>query len=161
MMPRHAIPKWFLLGATLIPWALGSFAVFVTSAQFSGLGMVESYLAFEVGSNIGNALWFVSWTGVSAAVCWLLARRNDTEAVRSASFVLYCYGTPAALLIFPDAAMSFAVSHVRAFTDDTALHSPVVEFLVASGAGALVCAGVISVCSGIRKRRGPSSAPVP
>ncbi|MFJ4027136.1 hypothetical protein ACIPWF_08425 [Paenarthrobacter sp. NPDC089989] len=150
--------KVILLGASLIPWVLGCFAVYVTSAQFSGLGIVESYRAFEVGSNIGNALWFVSWTGVSAAVCWLLARKNDAGAVRSASFVLYCYGTPAALLILPDAAMSFAVSHVRAFTDDTALHSPVVEFLVVSGVGALVCAVALSVWGGIRKRHGAAQA---
>ncbi|MFI2564397.1 hypothetical protein [Paenarthrobacter sp. NPDC018779] len=150
--------KVILFGASLIPWALGCFAVYVTSAQFSGLGIVESYRTFEVGSNIGNALWFVSWTGISAAVCWLLARRNDPGAVRSTSFVLYCYGTPAALLILPDAAMSFAVSHVRAFTDDTALHSPVVEFLVVSGVGALVCAVALSAWGGIRKRHGAAQA---
>ncbi|MCP1412497.1 hypothetical protein J3D46_001763 [Paenarthrobacter sp. A20] len=153
-MPRHAVHKWVLLGTTLFPWALGSYAVYVTSAQFSGLGIFESYRAFEAGSNLGNALWFLLWTGISAAVCWFLVRRpGPIGAVQSGCHALYCYGTPAALLVFPDAAMGFAVSHVRAFTDDTVLHSPVVEFLVVSGMGALACAFVMSLVFKIKKPR--------
>lgn len=106
-MPRHAVRKWALLGTVLLPWALGSFAVYVTSAQYSGLGIFESYRAFEAGSNLGNALWFLLWTGISAAVCWFLVRKpGPVGAIQSASHALYCYGTPSALLVFPDAAMS-------------------------------------------------------
>jgi uncharacterized membrane protein len=47
--------------------------------------------------------------------------------------------------------MGFAVSHVRAFTDDTALHSPVVELLVVSGIVALACAAFLSVASRSKK----------
>lgn len=151
-LPRHAVRKWVLLGAALIPWALGSFAVYVTSAQYSGLGIFESYGAFEGGSNLGNILWFLVWTGVSAAVCWFLVRKPGAIGViQPVSRALYCYGTPAALLVFPDAAMGFAISHVRAFTDDTALHSPLVEFLVISGVGALACASLMSLV--FRKER--------
>lgn len=151
-MPRNAVRTWVLLGAALVPWALGSFAVYVTSAQYSGLGIFESYRAFEPGSNLGNVLWFLLWTGVSAAVCWLLVRKpGSLGAIQPASRALYCYGTPAALLVFPDAAMGFAVSHVRAFTDDTALHSPVVEFLVISGMGALACASVMTLVSRMKR----------
>lgn len=153
-MPRQAVHKWVLLGAALFPWALGSFAVYVTSAQYSGLGIFESYQAFESGSHLGNVLWFLIWTGASAAVCRYLVRKPSAiGAIQLASRALFCYGAPAALLVFPDTAMGFAVSHVRAFTDDTVLHSPVVEFLVISGLGALACAFLMSLVFRVRRRR--------
>jgi hypothetical protein len=148
--------KWILPGAALLSWALGGYAVYVTSAQFSGRGVAESYAAFEAGSNLGNVLWFLLWTGASAVACWILVRKAGPGAVRAVSYTLYGYGTPATLLVFPDAAMSFAVSHVRASTDSTAPHSSVVEVLVISGGVAVVCAALLSLAISIRERHRPA-----
>lgn len=145
---------WVVAGATLVPWALGGWAVFITTAQYTGLGLFESYTAFQGGSNVGNGLWFALWTAASVLVCGILFRSitADVGVIQLSYCTMYCYGTPATLLLLPDAAMSFSVSHVRAFTDSTALHSPVVEFLVISGSAALVFAAVLSLLTGLRKR---------
>ncbi|MBE4720381.1 hypothetical protein DAD99_20225 [Pseudarthrobacter sp. AB1] len=55
--------------AAAVPWLLGAYSVYIVSAQYTGLGLIESYLAFQDGSNVGNVLWFVLWTGISLAVC--------------------------------------------------------------------------------------------
>ncbi|RAX43990.1 hypothetical protein DQ354_17795 [Arthrobacter sp. AQ5-06] len=99
-------------------------------------------------------MWFVLWTCISLAVCWYLTRRasGSLEAERTIASVLYCYAIPAVLLFLPDAAMGFAVSHVRAFTDEMAPHSTVVDFLVLSGGVALACALLLSLTGALRRR---------
>lgn len=76
-MARHwpAVTALWLAGS--FPCALGACAVYIVSAQYTGLGLVESYQGFQVGSNVGNGLWFVLWTGISALTCWLLSRRTS------------------------------------------------------------------------------------
>ncbi len=148
-----AVAALWLTGA--VPWALGAHAVYIVSAQYTGLGLGESYQGFQVGSNVGNVLWFVLWTGISALTCWFLSRRISGPATllsRIAS-VLLCYAVPALLVFLPDAAMGFAVSHVRAFTDATAPHSSVVDALVLSGGIALLCALVVSFADSMFRRQ--------
>jgi hypothetical protein len=75
--------------------------------------------------------------------------------------VLFCYTVPALLVFLPDAAMGFAVSHVRAFTDATASHSSVVDALFLSGGAALLAALAISLGEAMyRSQRRTRDAPV-
>ncbi|UKA52170.1 hypothetical protein LFT48_21670 (plasmid) [Arthrobacter sp. FW305-123] len=135
-----AVAALWVAGA--VPWALGFYAVYIVSAQYTGLGLVESYQGFQAGSNVGNVLWFVLWTGASALTCWFLSARASRRATlpKMIASVLLCYAVPAVLVFLPDAAMGFAVSHVRAFTDATAPHSSVVDALFLSGVIAFLCA---------------------
>lgn len=162
-MARHwqAVVALWLAGA--VPWALGAYAVYFESAQYTGLGLVESYQGFQVGSNVGNVLWFVLWTGLSALSCWFLSRRTSrpTTLPKMIASVLFCYTVPALLVFLPDAAMGFAVSHVRAFTDATAPHSSVVDALLLSGGAALLAALAISLGEAMyRSQRRTRDAPV-
>ncbi|WIV29203.1 MULTISPECIES: hypothetical protein [unclassified Paenarthrobacter] len=162
-MARHwpAVAALWLAGA--VPWALGAYAVYIESPQYTGLGLVESYQGFQVGSNVGNVLWFVLWTGLSALFCWFLSRRTSrpTTLPKMIAFVLFCYTVPALLVFLPEAAMGFAVSHVRAFTDATAPHSSVVDALLLSGGAALLAALAISLGEAMyRSQRRTRDAPV-
>jgi hypothetical protein len=106
-MARHwqTVAALWLAGAA--PWTLGAYAVYIVSAQYTGLGLVESYQGFQVGSNVGNVLWFVLWTGISALTCWFLSRRTSrpTTLPKMIASVLLCYAVPALLVFLPDAAM--------------------------------------------------------
>ncbi len=141
--------------AAAIPWILGAYAVFFVSAQYTGLGLFESYVAFQGGSNLGNVIWFVVWSGTTGMVCWTLVRRiaRSFDARKVAPFVLFAYAVPSMLLIFPDTAMGFAVSHVRAFADGAAPHSPIALFLFQSGTVGLIVAVVLSVIHWVSARR--------
>lgn len=147
--------------AAVIPWLLGAYAVFFDSVQYAGLGIFESYLAFQGGSNLGNVIWFVVWSGTTGIVCWMLVRRfgRSFDARRVALFMLFADAVPSMLPIFPDTAMGFAVSHVRAFADDAVPHSPVAMFLIQSGTLARIFAVILSVVNwgSARKRRVPAS----
>ena len=100
-MERHwpAAATWWFAGA--VPWALGAYAVYIASAQYTGLGLVESYQGFQVGSNVGNVLWFVLWIGISAFTCWFLSVRTGRPSTLSkvTASVLLCDAVPA-LLVF-------------------------------------------------------------
>lgn len=100
---------WF---AGSVPWALGAYAVYIESPQYTGLGLVESYQGFQAGSHVGNVLWFVLWTGTSALFCWFLCRRTRKNRALPTIIapVLFCYAVPALLVFLPDAVMGFAVS---------------------------------------------------
>lgn len=89
--------------AAAIPWILGAYAVFFVSAQYTGLGLFESYVTFQGGSNLGNVIWFVVWSGTTGMVCWALVRRiaRSFDARKVAPFVLFAYAVPSMLLIFP------------------------------------------------------------
>ncbi|WP_441414782.1 hypothetical protein [Arthrobacter sp. 2MCAF14] len=69
--------------------------------------------------------------------------------------MLFAYAVPSVLLIFPDTAMGFAVSHIRAFPDDTVPHSRLAMFLIQSGMLALIVALILFGITYIsnRKRR--------
>ncbi len=135
------------IAAAALPLVLGTYAVFVVSAQYAGLGLVGSYRAFQGGSNVGNVVSFVVWWGLSALTCLVLVhlvrRREPLNFAKAAALVLAAYGVPAVLSLLPDTAMGFAVSHVRAFTDETVLHSGIATFLVVSGAASLAAAAVL------------------
>lgn len=146
-----------LVLAAVIPWSLGVYAVFFESAQYTGQGLFDSYVAFQGGSNLGNVIWFVVWSGTTGVVCWTLVRRiaRSFDARKAARFVLFAYVVPSMLLIFPDTAMGFAVSHVRAFANGAVPHSPLALFLFQSGTLGLILAVVLSVIhrvSAARKR---------
>ena len=144
---RIRVRKAAIVLACVIPWLLGAHAVFIESAQHTGLGLFESYAAFQAGSNLGHVIWFTLWSGMSATTCSVLMRRTglSASALRMAVFVLIAYAVPAVLLIFPEAAMGFAVSHVRTFTDETVPYSRLALFLIQSGSAALVLAATLSV----------------
>ncbi|MBP2412987.1 hypothetical protein JOF48_001786 [Arthrobacter stackebrandtii] len=122
---------------TAIPLAVGSYEVFVVTAQYTGLGFVESYRAFQGGSHLGNVISAVTWYGAGVLTClWLLrgtARSGTLSWWRVAGMLLLAYGIPSLLVIYPDATMGFAVSHVRAFAADAAPHSQVLTALAGSG----------------------------
>lgn len=144
-----------LVLAAAIPWILGAYAVFFVSAQYTGSGLFESYMAFQGGSNLGNVIWFVVWSGTTGMVCWTLVLRiaRSFDARKVAPFVLFAYAVPSMMLIFPDTAMGFAVSHVRAFADGAAPHSPLALFLFQSGTLGLIVAVVLSVIHRVSSRR--------
>lgn len=89
--------------AAVIPWTLGAYAVFIVSAQYTGLGLFESYAAFQGGSTLGNVIWFLTWSGMTGTVCWTLARRigRSFDARMVAPFILFAYAVPSMLLISP------------------------------------------------------------
>ena len=82
--------------------------------------------------------------------------RVGTGAGGIDSLTLYAYSIPAVLLFMPDAAMGFAVSHVRAFTDGSAPHSVMVDFLVLSGVAAALLALVLPHVVKLKGRRQPT-----
>lgn len=143
--------------AAVIPWLLGFYAVFIVTARFTGLGLFESYFAFQSGSNLGNAVWFGAWSIVSGGVCWALVRRLSRRSNARTMFALglTAYGVPAALLIFPDTAMGFAVSHVRVFSNEPVPYSGLSLLLIQTGAASLVLAAILTVgnCISTQKRR--------
>jgi len=147
--------------AAVIPWLLGVYGVFFVSAQYTGLGLFGSYRAFQSGSNVGNVVSFVVWSGMAGISCWTLVRniRRTSDARKVAPFMLFAYAVPSMLVLYPDTAMGFAVSHVRAFTDDTVPHSGLVSFLIQSGSLALVAAVILTVANYVsaRERRVPAS----
>ena len=144
---RILVRKAAIVLSCVIPWISGSYAVFIESAQHTGLGLLESYAAFQAGSNLGNAIWFTLWSGMSATTCWILIRRLvlSPSAPRITVFILIAYAVPAALLIFPETAMGFAVSHVRIFTDEAVPYSRLALFLIQSGAAALAIAAILLI----------------
>jgi hypothetical protein len=52
--------------AAVIPRLLGVYGVFFVSAQYTGLGLFESYRAFQSGSNVGNVVSLVAVLHVRA-----------------------------------------------------------------------------------------------
>ncbi|MDQ0031455.1 hypothetical protein [Arthrobacter bambusae] len=58
--------KAIIVLAAVVPWLLGFYAVFFVSAQYTGRGLFESYLAFQGGSHLGNVIWFSVWTGMTS-----------------------------------------------------------------------------------------------
>ncbi|UWX95799.1 hypothetical protein N2K95_08790 [Arthrobacter zhaoxinii] len=151
---RQTKGPWLAAG---VPWIFGLYLVYVVSAQYTGLGLLDSYAAFQGGSHLGNTVWLVLWTGITFISCWFLAIKAGSARGRSKaiSFILYAYSIPAVLLFMPDAAMGFAVSHVRAFTDGSAPHSVMVDLLVLSGVGAALLALVLPHVLRLKGRRQP------
>ena len=153
---RQTKGPWLAAG---VPWIFGFYLVYVVSVQYTGLGLLDSYAALQGGSHLGNAVWFVLWTGISVISCWFLAIKagSTRERVKAISLTLYAYSIPAVLLSMPDAAMGFAVSHVRAFTDGSAPHSAMVDFLVLSGIAAALLALVLPHVLKLKGRRQPTT----
>ncbi|MEZ2388345.1 hypothetical protein AB6813_02135 [bacterium RCC_150] len=141
--------------ATFIPWLLGVYAVFFISAQYTGLELLDSYLAFQGGSNLGNLIWFSLWSGASSMVCLFLVRRIRTVPnMRCAPhYILLAYAVPAMLLVFPDTSMGFAVSHVREFPDGMAPYSALALLLIESGTVAFAAGIILAVVNYARLHR--------
>lgn len=160
-MRRLRVVQTAIFLAAAIPWLLGLYAVFFVSAQYTGLGLVESYLAFQGGSSPGNAISFGAWSGATGTACWLLVRRigRYSNARIVASSILFAYAAPAALLIFPDAAIGFVVSHVRAFEGENAPYSAVALSLIQSGAVALVLGAMPAVANYLSARKARTLSP--
>ncbi len=154
-MRRLRVVKTVIVLAALVPWLLGFYAVFFVSAQYTGLGLSESYLTFQGGSNLGNVIWFGVWTGSTATISWVLVRRigRFPSARRVAAFTLIAYAVPALLLIFPVTTMGFAVAHVRAFTNEQTPYSTLALFLVQSGTVALALGTILSAADYVLGRK--------
>lgn len=157
LMLSTRLPVAPIFAAALVSWGLGAYAVYVVTAQYTGLGLWESYSAFQGGSNFGNVLWFVIWSGTTCISSWWLARdsKKSLEQKKTVPYVLLAYAVPSLVVLLPDAAMGFAVSHVRAFNDETYPHSEIVEFLTQSGIVALAGALTWQLVVTVRHRRKP------
>jgi hypothetical protein len=77
-------------------------------------------------------------TALTAMSSWWLSRKISTsDRGKVVPFVLISHAIPSLVVLLPDAAMGFAVAHVRASTDENAPHSEIVKFLAQTGSFAL------------------------
>ncbi|MFQ4149802.1 hypothetical protein AAGW05_14095, partial [Arthrobacter sp. LAPM80] len=103
-----------LIVASAIPLISGAYAVLVTSAEYTGLDLVNSYESFQAGSILGIVISIFVWACATIVCCWALIRkvasRNRTSVLSVSAGVLSAYAVPAVLVLYPDTAMGFAVS---------------------------------------------------
>lgn len=146
-----------LVVASAIPIFAGAYAVLVTSAQYTGLGLVSSYGSFQAGSILGIVISILVWSCATIVCCWSLIRRvaggNRITALSVSAGALSAYAVPAVFVLYPDTAMGFAVSHVKAFTDETVPHSDIVDLLFRSGLVAAALAAAFAVGSLVHARK--------
>ncbi|MDQ4502944.1 hypothetical protein RBS12_11555 [Sinomonas sp. ASV322] len=117
---------------------LGVYGAFVVTAQYSGLGLVESYLSFQDGSNIGNATALLFLTGITAGACSVLIRhlKRHYRRLKATYSLLFAFAAPSVAVFYPDAVVGAAVEHIK----DNSRHSDLLMVLIVSGGLALLVA---------------------
>jgi hypothetical protein len=122
--------------AAAVAWLLGFVSNFLIAPTNTGMGVMDSYASFHIGSNFGNAMALVIWSCAALLSVWLASRWSETTWVR----VLVAYGVPAVVSLYPSAVISNAVAHVVAVKDSLFYHDWLAWPLMLSGLMALVVA---------------------
>lgn len=136
---------WMVWAATSISWVIGFASIFLVAPTNSGVGVMEAYALFQPGSNFGNALAFLCWSGAALITGWLQSRRPGRILIRMA----IAFGVPAVFSLFPAAVVSNAIAHAVAVEDGFVYHDWLAGPLVVSGVVALS----IAFISGLIARR--------
>ena len=119
-----------------VAWLIGFVSNFLIAPTNSGMGLWESYASFHSGSNFGNALALVLFSGAALLSVGLPSRWSGPISVRA--FV--AYGVPAVFSLYPSAVVSNAVAHVVAVEDGFEYHDWLARPLLVSGFVALAAA---------------------
>ncbi len=125
--------SWMVWAAAVVSWLIGFVSIFLIAPTNSGMGIVDSYVLFQVGSNFGNVLALVFWSCTVLLAGWLLPRRAGPAWIHA----FLAYGVPAVFSLFPAVVVSNAVAHVVA-VDDTFVYR---DWL----AGPLVISGLVAI----------------
>lgn len=91
-----------------VAWLIGFVSNFLIAPTNSGMGLGDSYASFQSGSNLGNVLALVLFSGAALLTGRLSSRRSGPISVRA----LVAYGVPAVFSLYPSAVVSNAVAHV-------------------------------------------------
>ena len=135
--------SWIVWAAAGVSWLIGFVSVFLIAPTNSGLGIVDSYARFQVGSNFGNVLALVFWSCMALLPGWLLSRRAGPAWIQA----FLAYGVPAVISLFPAVVVSNAVAHVVAVDDAFIYRDWLAGPLVISGLVAITIAIVGSLWS--------------
>ena len=140
-----------------VPWLIGFVSIFLIAPTNTGVGTWASYALFQTGSNFGNILALVLWSGAALTSGWLCLRSSARISVRA----LCLYGVTAVLSLYPAAVVSNAVSHVVAIEDTVVYRDGVAGPLTFSGLVALAAALGLAILTRRREPQDSQSAMVP
>ena len=79
-----------------VSWLIGFVSIFLIAPTNSGMGIVDSYVLFQVGSNFGNVLALVFWSCTALLAGWLLSRRAGPAWIHA----FLAYGVPAVISLW-------------------------------------------------------------
>lgn len=117
-------------------WLIGFVSNFLIAPINSGMGLGDSYASFQSGSNFGNVLALVLFSGAALLSGGVSSRWSGPISVRA----LVAYGVPAVFSLYPAAVVSNAVAHVVAVEDGFEYHDWLARPLLMSGFVALAAA---------------------
>ncbi|MFP3463526.1 hypothetical protein R5O87_22030 [Arthrobacter globiformis] len=129
-------PRWPVWSAVAVAWLIGFISNFMVAPTNTGMGVVDSYASFQTGSNFGNGLALVIWSGVTLLSVWLAQR----WAAPKWATIFGAYGLTAIVSLYPSAVISNAVAHVVALEDSSVYHDWLAWPLVLSGLVAVIVA---------------------
>lgn len=133
--------------AVCIAWIVGVISNFLVAPTNTRMNLADSYSAFQTGSNVGNVVALLLWSGASFWTGLYFSWSQGPVTAR----VLAAFGMTAVLSLYPASVVSAAVGHVVPIEDDFVYQDWLARPLLAVGVAALAAAAVILIVHARRR----------